>query len=554
MGQNILFGVVGGLGMFLFGMRLLSDGLQLVASRKLKQIILMFTNKPVVGIMSGCLLTALIQSSSATTVMTIGFVNSGIMLLRQAIGVVIGANIGTTVTAQIIAFKISKYALPAIGIGAVLYLFSKSKKNQSWGQVILGFGILFLGLTTMGAVLKPLKDSEAAKSFFINLGSNPFLGIMIGTAVTVIVQSSSASIGLVIALASNGLIDFQAAVYLILGDNIGTTITAWLASIGTNISSKRVALAHSMFNLIGAAYFAILTKSGLFIPFVDYITPGPITTETIARNIANAHTLFNVANAIVFLPFIGLMEKMVKFMIKGEEEISTDPRYLEKHLLDSPEIAISQSKKEILRMLKLSKVAVKKASDGFFNRDRKMLKEVIKHEEAIDSLQSDITSYLVEVSKSNLTVEQSEQLPPLLHSVNDIEKIGDHAENIMRVAQRSIDEKMKFSEQGLVRIQKMYKNVNEMFGILIEAFENDAPAMVKNLFKVEAKLNTLYKDMNKEQIFYIQQGKDYVMPGLVFLDLLNNFEKIGDHLTNVAEAVTSHFRYQTEYIKPATNE
>ncbi len=554
MGQNMVFGIVGGLGMFLFGMRLLSDGLQLVASRKLRQIILMFTNKPVVGVMSGCLLTALIQSSSATTVMTIGFVNSGIMLLRQAIGVVIGANIGTTITAQIIAFKISKYALPAIGIGAVIYLFTRSKKNQSWGQVILGFGILFLGLTTMGSVLKPLKDSEVARNFFINLGSNPFLGIMIGTAVTVVVQSSSASIGLVIALASNGLIDFQAAVYLILGDNIGTTITAWLASIGTNISSKRVALAHSMFNLIGATYFAILTKSGLFIPFVDYITPGPITTETIARNIANAHTLFNVANAIIFLPFIGVMEKLVKFIIKGEEEITSEPHYLEKHLLDSPEIAIAQSKKEILRMLKLSQVAVRKASDGFFNRDRKKLKDVIKHEEAIDSLQSDITSYLVEVSKSNLTVEQSEQLPPLLHSVNDIEKIGDHAENIMKAAQRSIDEKMKFSEQGLVRIQKMYKNVNEMFGILIEAFENDAPAMVKPLFKVEAKLNTLYKDMNKEQIFYIQQGKDYVLPGLVFLDLLNNFEKIGDHLTNVAEAVTSHFRYQTEYTKPTTNE
>ncbi len=550
MNQDIIFGVIGGLGLFVFGMHLLSDGLQQVASTRLRKIIVMFTDKPLIGIFSGCLLTAIIQSSSATTVMTIGFVNSGMMLLRQAIGVIIGANIGTTMTAQIIAFKISAYALPTIGIGTGLYIFGKKKKTRYWGEVLLGLGILFLGLTIMGDVMKSLKDSPVASEFFIKLSKNPFLGVFVGTLVTVLIQSSSASIGLVIALASNGLIDLQGAIYLVLGDNIGTTITAWLASIGTNFTSKRVAMAHSTFNIIGAVYFVFLTSSGWYIDLIDYITPGEINVNTISRHIANAHTMFNIMNAAVFFPLIPALEWFVKKIIPGKEPIKIEPHFLEPHLLDNPEIALSQAKKEMHVMLKLAKDTVVKASDAFFTTDRKLLKDIPKMEDSIDNLQGEITSYLVDISKNTLTPEQSEQLPLLLHSVNDIEKIGDHAENIMRVTERVIDEKLQFSASGLSQIKSIYDDMIQMFDILLVSFENTDESSVKNLFKIESNLNTSYKLMGKEQIQHLQRGKNFVLSGIAFLDLINNMEKIGDHLTNIAEAVTNDFRYP-EYSKKA---
>ncbi|MCD6459148.1 Na/Pi cotransporter family protein [bacterium] len=546
MNLQLFCGILGGLGLFIFGMRLLSDGLQSVASTRLRKIIILFTNKPMLGIISGCLLTAIIQSSSATTVLTIGFVNSGMMLLKQAIGVIIGANIGTTITAQIIAFKITKLALPAIGIGCAMHLFGRNKRTQLWGKVILGFGILFLGLTTMSSVLKPLKNSAVAKNFFINLGQHPLLGILTGTLVTFIVQSSSASIGLVIALASTGLIDIQAAIYLVLGDNIGTTITAWLASIGANLTARRVALAHSMFNLIGATYFAFLTSTGFFIHFVDWITPGPITPGTMARNIANAHSIFNIFNALLFMPFTGLLEKLVKFILPGKEEIIAEPCYLEKHLLDNPEIALSQTKKEMHRMLVLSKNAVDSAMDSFFKKDRKLLKEVSKLEDTIDNLQSEITLYIVDISKGSLTHEQSEQIPGLLHTVNDIERIGDHAENIMRIAERVIDKKMTIHDKGIERIKKINNDITEMFDILIMIIAEEKTISIKNVFKLETNLNERYKLTGKEQIKHLQQGKDQVLAGIALLDLINNMEKIGDHLTNIAQSLNKGFRYKQQ--------
>ncbi|MEW6534897.1 MAG: Na/Pi cotransporter family protein [Candidatus Auribacterota bacterium] len=550
MDRDLIFGVIGGLGLFIYGMKLLSDGLQKVASTRLRKIILMFTNKPIMGIISGCLLTCIIQSSSATTVMTIGFVNSGMMLLRQAIGVVIGANIGTTITAQIIAFKISAYALPTIGIGCAMLLFGKKKRTQYWGQVLLGLGILFFGLTTMESVLKSLKNSPMATDFFIRLGKYPVFGILTGTLVTMIIQSSSASIGLVIALASNGLLDFQASIYLVLGDNIGTTITAWLASIGTNLSSRRVAASHSLFNLLGASIFGVLTYTGVYIAIVDHITPGDIGTATIARHIANSHTLFNVLNAILFFPFIPMLEKFVKLILPGQEEMATEPCYLEPHLLETPEIALSQSKKEMVRMLNVAREAFTEAMEGFFEKNRKRLKPVQKMEDTIDNLQSEITLYLIDISKNQLTTEQSEQLPSLLHSVNDIEKIGDHAENIMKVAERVIDRQMEISVIGIRKIKHMYKDIQDMFDIIITNMKlvNDGKeTCVKNVFKIETDLNITYKGISKEQLRHFQQGKEFAHASIAFLDLINNMEKIGDHLTNIAEALRADFAYQAEY-------
>ena len=290
--KNIIFGLIGGLGLFIFGMKYLSDGLQKVAGIKLRRILRSLTQNKLRGIMLGAVVTSIIQSSSVTTVMLIGLINAGIISLMQAASVIIGANIGTTITAQIIAFKVSQYALPAIAIGVIVMLVSPKKKVQFWGQVLFSFGIIFLGLSTMAGVMEPLKSMPVITNFFVELGKTPILAIILGTIFTVAVQSSSASIGMVLALASAGLVDFKTAVYLVLGDNIGTTITAWLASIGGTISAKRMACFHSAVKIFGVLYCAVLVQTNIFTNFVDFITPGAITTETISRHIANAHTVF----------------------------------------------------------------------------------------------------------------------------------------------------------------------------------------------------------------------------------------------------------------------
>ena len=542
--KEVIFGILGGLGLLIYGMTLMSEGLQKVAGTKLKQILKFLTDRPIKGILVGTAVTAIVQSSSVTSVMVIGFVNAGLMSLRQAIGVNMGANIGTTITAQLIAFHLDKYALPIIGIGFGVMFFGRQKKIKMWGQVLLGFGLLFFGLSVIKDMLSPLKEMQAVTDFFCSFSANPMLGILAGLVLTLILQSSSAVVGFIQALALIGLINFPIAIGAMLGSNIGTTITAQIASIGTGIQSRRTAMAHTIEKTAGVLIILPFFYNGMFLRFIDFITPGTIIGDNIMRHIANAHTIFNVFSTLLFLPFIGLFVKMSTAFVPGEEEPDhAQPKYLEEHLLATPSIALDQSVKEIVRMLGISRIAVKEAMKGFFDKEPKFFKSVRKKEDAIDNLQVEITNYVVKISQHSLTPEESEKLPVLLHSVNDVERIGDHAENLAELAERALEEKLPFSDSAINDLHTIYNEVDNMMEDVKEAFLAQNEERAKDALVREETINRLQVALRKNHIQRL--GEKYCVPlsGVIFLDFVNNLEKIGDHLTNVAQAVRGVLRW-----------
>ena len=541
--KEIIFGIVGGLGLFLFGMKLLSEGFQKLAGTKLRQILKFLTDKAIIGVLTGAVVTGIIQSSSATTVMVVGFVNAGLLALKQAIGVIMGANIGTTVTAQIIAFKIDQYALPAIGLGFALFMLAKRRTWKFWGQVLLGFGLLFLGLFIMKEVLGPLKENPLTRQALINLSTNPLLGILAGTIITAIIQSSSATIGLIMAMAFNGLLSFPACISLMLGAGIGTTITAQIASIGTNRTARRAAWAHTLFNLLGVSYMIIFVYNGWYVRFIEFITPGDVETN-IMRHIANAHVVFRLFNTAIFLPFIGLLEKVCYWVVPGEiEEMPAEPKFLEKHLLDTPPVALDQAAKELVRMTDVAQDAISCAMKGFFDRNTRVLALVSRREEAVDNLQREITQYLVEISQRSLAPRESEKLPALLHSVNDVERIGDHAENLQELAARAVEEKLPFTQRALEELHLVYNEVDAMVNDVKSALKNNSHQHAQAALAREKTLNRLQMELRQNHIQRLSEGKCFVLSGIIFLDFINNLEKIGDHLTNVAQAVMGSFRW-----------
>jgi len=545
--KHIVFGLIGGLGLFLFGMKYLSDGLQKVAGIKLRRILRSLTQNRIRGVTLGALVTSIVQSSSVTTVMLAGLINAGIVGLMQSASVVIGANIGTTITAQIIAFKISKYALPAIGIGVAMMLVPKRKRTQFWGQVILSFGIIFLGLSTMSGVMKPLKDIPVVTNFFLNLGDKPLLPILLGVIFTVAVQSSSAAVGMILALATVGLIDFRTSVYLILGTNIGTTITAWLASIGSSISTRRMACFHSIFNIVGVLYFTALVYAGVYTRFIDFITPGIVTTDTIARHIANAHTLFNIFNAIVFMLIMAPVVKLTQLIIPGKDiYVSSEFKYLQDSLLSTPEIAVESTKKELIAMAEMVHKTIKTAIDGFFDRDKRTISHVQTQESAIDHLQHDITFYLTKLSAQQLTPELSQQLPPLLHSINDLERISDHAVNIAELTEKVATDELPFSNNAQAEMRTLYAKVEDMFEKTLQVMKNGDMIAADRVLYDESEINSMQKTYTEQHSKRLVERKCNALSALVFVDLVNNLEKIADHLTNVTQAARRGFSFGKE--------
>lgn len=542
--KDIIFSIIGGLGLFIFGMRFLSEGLQKVAGTKLRRLLRSLTGNHFKGVATGALVTSLIQSSSATTIILVGLVNAGIVSLAQSASVVIGANIGTTITAQIIAFKISHYALPAIAAGIFMMIFSRRRKMQFWGQIVLALGLLFLGLSIMSGVAKPLRDIPAIHNFFIQCSGNPFLGILAGALFTVLVQSSSASIGMLIALAGAGLIDFQAALYILLGTNIGTTVTAWMASIGGTLSAKRMACFHTIFNILGAVYFGFLTHWGIFARIVDKITPGPITVDTIARNIANAHTLFNVFNALVFIPIIGVITTLINRVLRGEDAyVAAEMKYLQDKLLATPELAVDAAKKEIAYMAGMSKKVLIMAVEGFFAENKKTLQHIKTTEDAIDSIQHDITFYLAKLSTDTLTLHISKQLPPLLHTINDIERVSDHAVNVGELTERIVSEEIKFSNNAIAEMRTIYGRVEEMAENVIPAILTSDTDCARRVLTLENEVNQLQEKFFSEHTKRLCERRCEPMSAMIYVDFINNLEKVADHLTNIAQAALGQFSY-----------
>ena len=552
---DAIFNTVGGLGLFLYGMGLMSDGLKKAAGQKLRQLLESMTKKPLRAFTTGMVATALVQSSSATTVMIIGMVNAGLLSLRQAICVIFGTNVGTTATAWIVSltgfeFKISHYALVLFAIGFLMQIIGKTRKTKSIGQILIGFGLLFIGIDFMKTAFGGLKESPAVMVFLESMAAKPLLAVLAGTVITMLLQSSSASIAIIQTMAISGAFGtnwenaLSVAIPFVLGGNIGTTITAQIAAFRTNLGSRRTAWAHTLFNVIGSGIALPFIYLGWYAAVVHFIAPWELDSTTIAITIAIAHTLFNVINSVIFLPFAGILEKVVTSMIRpGASEIHESPVVLEKHLLDTPVFALEQAKREILRMAEKANIALGYSTDALINNERKKLDLTRKVEDSIDDFQHEITSYLVALSQRQLSDEVSIELPVLLHIVNDLERVGDHAVNIVEIAERKIEQKLEFSDTANEESREMVDEANLMFTSIITALQNNDIQAAHKALVSENKLNRMQIKLRRSHVQRMSDGKCPAQAGLIFIDLVDNLEKIGDHLTNVAQSVTGGLRW-----------
>ncbi len=545
------FALIGGLGFFFYGIRLMSDSLRKVSSDRLKNVLELLTRNRFISLLTGIVVTTLIQSSSALTVMLVGFVNAGLMTLRQAIPVIFGANIGTTTMAWIVSFvallDIFAFALPLVAIGFLMMEVPKRPHVKNWGGAIFGFAILMVGLGFMKDSVAPLQASQQVRDVMVNFSRYPILGVLVGTIVTMVLQSSGATIAIVQVLAFRGLIDFPSSVSLILGDNIGTTITAQLAAIGTNTGAKRVAWAHTMFNVFGVCYMLVFVYLGWYPRLIQSFFPGGITENNIMMHIALAHTIFNVTNTIVFLPGTRLLQRVVERIVPQKEElISMRPQYLEKRLLETPIIALEQSKKEIISMLRLADSALRDSFGLFFTEKWDLEQKVKRKEEAVDNLQAEITRYLIDISMRQLDESEAEQIPVLIHTVNDVERIGDHAENILELAQRKIGQKLAFSEDAKAELRRMIETVQEMINEVALGLETGDHSHAHRALHCEEQLNRMQIELRHSHVQRLNDGSCKVLSGLVYLDFVDFLEKIGDHLTNIAQGLLSGLRWESD--------
>ena len=550
--QNII-SLLGGLGMFLYGMNAMGDGLEKSAGKKMQQIIEALTSNVIKGVLVGIIVTALIQSSSATTVMVVGFVNAGVMTLGQAVGVILGANIGTTVTAQILRlsdiqssgvlsfFKPDFLAPIAIAVGVWLIMFAKSKKSKDIGQIFAGFGVLFIGMDFMESAVSGLKEMPWIGEAFAAMGKNPILGVLTGTVVTALIQSSSASVGILQAVAASGLITFSSAVPIILGQNIGTCITAILSSIGTTKNAKRTAAIHLSFNVLGVviASVAIYGFNAIVgIPGWD----GGITRG----GIADFHTLFNVANAIVLLPFYKLLVKIAYALVPEKGKKNEDAHnLLDERFLQTPSVAIAQAMKAMVNMMGEAIKTFKDCTDLVFTADKNVatrMEEIAENEDVIDIAESEITKYLVKVSEHDLSVEENNTSSGIFHSIMDIERIGDHALNISEIAENMYNNDIKFSSNAEVELKNMIAAVEEIMNLCMKAYkENDIDAAMR-IQPLEAVIDALKSNLRQFHINRLSKQECDISSGIAFLDIVNNLERISDHCSNIGMAAEQRIK------------
>ncbi|MDK2920436.1 MAG: phosphate:Na+ symporter [Candidatus Petromonas sp.] len=535
--MNILFEVIGGLGLFLYGMNVMASGLEKSTGDKMKKIIEILTSNRIMGVIIGAIVTVMVQSSSATTVMVVGFVNAGIMNLAQAVGIIMGANIGTTITAQLVSINLSQLAPITVGVGVGIWLFTSDKRIKSYAEILIGFGILFIGMEFMKNAVKPLKHYEGFKSLLISFAGHNItdktLAILTGFAITAIIQSSSATTGLLIALASEGLLPIEAAFPVVLGTNIGTCVTAMVSSIGANKTAKRAALIHLLFNLIGTGIFMIFLSG----PVIDIVKRFSVNPE---RQLANAHTLFNIANTLFLLPFASFLVYAVKKIIPyspEEEEKMKGIKYLDDRILETPSIAIVQVMKEVLHMGNLALESYNKALEAFFKRDEKIASETFKLEKIINEMEKQIAQYLLKVSNEEISGENREMIDGLFNTINDLERVGDHADNLAELAIYRIENKLKFSDQALEELQIMHERVVKSYREALTSLKTGDIKTAKRVIEREKEIDLMEKKLRANHIDRL--GKQQCVPasGVIFLDIISNLERIADHASNIALAV-----------------
>ncbi|MGN0465467.1 MAG: Na/Pi cotransporter family protein [Lachnospiraceae bacterium] len=546
--ENIgnLFAFIGGLGMFLYGMNIMADGLQKSAGNKMKQLLGYLTNNKLLGVLIGALVTAIIQSSSATTVMVVGFVNAGILTLTQAAGVIMGANVGTTITAWLVsasewgAFLKPEFIAPLIlGIGAFALLFVKGKRIKQVAEIAIGFGILFIGLSSMSAAVSMYRESPIFAKAFSTLGANPILGIITGAVVTAIIQSSSASVGILQTLALNGIVNWRSAIFITLGQNIGTCVTALLSSAGANKTAKRAAIIHLLFNVSGAIIF------GVIMTIFFFVNPNMAAANISSTQISIFHTIFNVSNTVILFPFVGILVKLSYLFIKGEdsneeeEEDQVVLKHLDDRILEAPTFAVESAIKEVVHMgeivLENVDLAVKEVC--LPKPEQKKIDIVLKREGTINNMEKIITEYLVKISRLSLTEQQNTVINNLFYTVSDIERIGDHAENLAEFAQTRLNHEIVFSEGAMRELAQISEKVESALENAMMARTTEDMKYVRKVIQLEDEVDELEEVLREKHIARLSKGECTSETGVIFLDVLSNLERISDHAINIVEYI-----------------
>lgn len=533
--QQMAFTFLGGLGLFLFCIKYMGDGLQIAAGDRLKYILDKYTTSPFLGVLVGIFVTALIQSSSGTSVITIGLVGAGLLTLRQAIGIIMGANIGTTITTFIIGFNISAYALPILFIGAFCLFFVKIEKVNNVGRILFGFGGVFFSLTLMSGAMAPLKYLPAFKDVMVSLSGNPVLGVFIGTTITVLVQASSATISILQNIYQEGLIPLKAALPVLFGDNIGTTITAIIAVIGSNTSAKRLAASHVMFNVIGTVIFLIfLSPFSMFVAKMEQILH---LNPKMA--IAFAHGSFNMMTTVLLFPFIGVLEYLVVKIIKDkkEDEEEAYKTTLDPALITAPVIALGQVKQELITMTGFALKNFRTSVSYFFDRDEKLFEKVEKREEKINTVDQEITKYLALLSKQDFGEKEGEEIAAYLDLCRDIERVGDHAHGIVKDVKYGISKKFKFSDTAYAEIRELEEIVENMIETATIALKESSIDKAVEVIDLHNKEREKEKKIRKNHIKRLSEQTCEIKAGLSFVDLVLHFTRIADHTRNIAERV-----------------
>ena len=545
-----LFGFLGGLGMFLYGMNIMADGMQKSAGSKMSQFLGMLTNNRFMAVCLGALITAIIQSSGATTVMVVGFVSAGVLNLTQAVGVIMGANIGTTITAWIVslsqlgsAMEVMKpvfYAPLLLGIGALMILFSKKQRAHTIGEILVGLGLLFMGLDFMSGSISPYTDLPVFAKAFEVLGNNPLLGMVIGALVTALLQSSSASVGILQTLAMNGVVTMNAAIYITLGQNIGSCVTAMLSSMGGSRTAKRAAVMHLSFNVLGALLFGV----GGFILFA--LRPAMAASEITAVQISIFHTIFNLVNTTLLFPFANQLVKLSGILVKETVEMKEEKadaradeeaqtvRHLDERIFESPAFAIEVATLEVVHMGQITMKNVKRGIEAIIDGNLKEVEEVYKTEKTIDRMEKMLTEYLIKIDNLSLTEHQKRVVNDLFYSVSDIERAGDHAENLAECAAYLVEHHLDFSDTGTEDLREISKNVFKAFENAIEARRSGNMDFVRKVSQYEDEVDSLEEELREKHIERLSKGKCVPSAGVVFLDVISNLERISDHAYNLA--------------------
>ena len=536
---EMLFKFVGGLGMFLYGMHVMAEGLQKTAGGKMKKLLGVLTNNRILAVLVGAAVTAIIQSSSATTVMVVGFVNAGLLNLTQAVGVIMGANIGTTVTGWLVSmsewgafFKPETLAPLVIGFGAFGILFFKDEKKNEVSQIAVGFGVLFIGLSFMSGAIEPYRDAPIFEKAFQVVGQNPFLGILVGAVVTAVIQSSSASVGILQTLAINGMVNWNSAIFITLGQNIGTCVTALISSAGAQKNAKRAAVIHLLFNVMGTIIFGVIM-------FVFFMINKEMATSTISSvEISIFHTVFNVTNTIILFPFANLLVKASEAILRGEEEGDEDEvtviiRHLDDRILETPSFAIENTLLEIEHMGEMAIKHVTTVKQAVLEHNTKKLKKAYKIEESMDKYAELISNYLLKINKLPLTEQQNLIVSNLFYTVSDLERIGDHCDNITELAENLLKSELSFSETAVKGISRVFDKTEEAVKKAVEARFSEDEAAIDIVERNEAFIDDMEEELRKQHIKRLATQQCDANAGVVFLDILTNLERISDHCLNI---------------------